>query len=326
MTIVDLWRKIQKENFTNVNKLADFLELDEKNRSKLAHKKKFSLSLPMRLAEKICKNSLNDPIALQFVPLIYEEINSVGFISDPVCDQNFKKCKSVLHKYSGRALLISCSACAMHCRYCFRQNFNYENGNFHEEIDFLNKDHSIYEVILSGGDPLALSDSKLSHLIEKLSNINHIKIIRFHTRFPIGIPERITENFLSILRRSPKQIIFILHVNHVNEFDDDVFASLKKIRLLGIPILSQSVLLKNVNDNAETLKNLYLKEIENGIIPYYLHQLDKVSGASHFDVPKELGLQIIDKLKQLLPGYAIPKYVEEIPWATSKTHILHEVG
>ena len=199
----------------------------------------------------------------------------------------------------------------MNCRFCFRQNYPYSiEKELKNEIEVIEKDPSIYEVILSGGDPLSLSDQKLEKLIEKLDNIPHLKILRFHSRFPVGIPERITEDLVKILKNSRLQIFFIIHTNHPEELDHDLFNFLKK---MNVPLLSQTVLLRGINDNIETLYNLFLKLSSNGIIPYYLHQLDKVKQASHFEVSIKKGKQLIKELRTLLPGYAVPNYVHEIP-------------
>ncbi len=314
-----LWRDIQRTNFRKLSCLAAFLELDPKA---LSQNPRFSLNLPKRLAKKMAKQTLQDPLVRQFVPLPEEEKVIPGYSLDPVQDASFCKASKLLQKYEGRALLLTNSACAMHCRYCFRQNFDYApNLEYTEEIALIQKDPSLQEVILSGGDPLSLSDRILKQLLDSLSAIPHIKLIRFHTRFPIGIPERIDSSFLHLLENCSKQIVFVIHANHPNEFDHDVFAALKSVQKLGIPVLLQSILLKDINDDFLTLKHLLENSAYNGIIPYYLHQLDKVSGAAHFDVPIERGKMLIEKLRKSLPGYAIPSYVQEVPGEKSKTLI-----
>ncbi len=311
------WREIQKTNFRSLEKLAAFLEVDPEQ---LSSSPRFALNLPLRLAKKIEKNSLSDPLFRQFVPLPEENEKLPNFSSDPVQDASFCKTDKLLQKYQGRALILTTSACAMHCRFCFRQNFDYaEKSAFEEEIALIQKDPTIAEIILSGGDPLSLSDRVLSSLLKSLSAIEHIKVIRFHTRFPIGIPERIDESFLSILASSTKQIVFVLHANHPTEFDADVFSSLKTIQKLGIPTLLQTVLLKGVNDDLSTLQALFELSSQNGIIPYYLHQLDRVAGSAHFEVSTEKGKELIERLRAFLPGYAIPSYVQEIPKEKNKT-------
>jgi EF-P beta-lysylation protein EpmB len=318
-----LWRQIQKENFHSLKALIEYLEISSDLQKALLDRSHFPLNLPKRLAEKIEKNSLEDPIFRQFVPLKDEKETLPGFVLDPVEDQSFCKSSKMLQKYEGRALLLTTSACAMNCRFCFRQNFPYETkeSSFTKEIEILKEDASIHEVILSGGDPLSLSDETLSFLFSSLEEISHIQRIRFHTRFPIGIPERIDDSFLSCLAQSSKQIFFVIHCNHPNELDEDVILSLKKVLRLGIPVLSQSVLLKGVNDNPEILLSLYEKLINAGVIPYYLHELDPVQGASHFLVSQEKAISLIQYLQTKISGYGVPRLAKEEPHRKSKTLI-----
>lgn len=318
---VPVWKKIQKQNFTNWKELFSFLEIRDEQPFHL--KAQFPLNLPRRLAEKIQKNTLEDPILRQFVPLSEEKIISSAFNADPVSDKQFRKEKKLLQKYNGRALLLCTSACAMHCRFCFRQNFPYETEakGFEQELQAIKEDPTLFEIILSGGDPLSLSNRELSKLLSSLSSIHHLKILRFHTRFPIGIPERIDPELLSILGQCRLQLFFVVHVNHALELDEAVLAALKPIKRLGIPILSQTVLLKGVNDSVEVLKNLFKKLVENGLTPYYLHQLDQIQGGMHFEVNEQTGLELIDQLKEVLPGYAVPKYVKEIAGQKSKSNV-----
>lgn len=318
------WRQILCQNFTNWEKLADFLELDEQQRAQMIAKPRFVLNLPIRLARKIEKGTLDDPILKQFVPMIAETIPMAGFVKDPVGDHASRRGSKLLHKYKGRVLLVCTSACAMHCRYCFRQNFDYdvEDKSFAEEIETVKQDESISEVILSGGDPLSLPEHRLSSLLHKISAIPHIRRIRFHSRFPIGIPERIDDAFLQMIEEVPKQIFFVIHCNHPRELDDEVIARLQTLQKLGVMLLNQAVLLRGVNDDVEVLKELSEILVDHGMLPYYLHQLDRVQGAAHFEVTEEEGHRLIDQLMTLLPGYAVPKYVKEIAGDPSKTPIL----
>jgi EF-P beta-lysylation protein EpmB len=319
---IPLWRQIQRENFTDWKKLLTFLQLD----LLAAHaivlpNSKFSLNLPQRLAQKIAKGYWEDPVLLQFLPTLRELETSPLFILDPVADNTFRKAPKLLHKYRGRALLVCTGACAMHCRFCFRQHFDYVATDklFQEELQAIAQETSLTEIILSGGDPLSLSNSQLEHLLTELDRIPHLKRIRFHTRFPIGIPERIDDGFLKLLAACSKQVVFVIHCNHAKEFDEEIFQQLKAVQQLGIPLLSSSVLLKNINDDVHTLKNLFELLIDRGILPYYLNQLDRVQGAEHFEVPEEQGKHLMDQLGALLPGYAVPKYVREIPREPRKT-------
>lgn len=314
------WREIQRQSFTSAEKLADFLELSQKHRKKILNRPRFPLLLPKRLAEKIEKNNPSDPILRQFIPTEEEIKKREGFCLDPVQDEQFRLTKRLLKKYSGRALLVCTQACAMHCRYCFRQHFQYDDQpiDFSEELECIANDSTIQEIILSGGDPLSLSDEHLKKLMLDLSSIPHIRRIRFHSRFPIGIPERIDDSFLSILEETPMQIWFVIHCNHPKELDEEVLRRLKKIQKLGIPVLNQAVLLKGVNDDANTLQLLCEILIDHGISPYYLHQLDRVAGAGHFEVDTGEGKKLIKAIQTTLPGYAMQQYVQEIPGEKSK--------
>ncbi len=316
------WREIQKESFTKLGELTSFLEFTEETLERVDFSPQFPLLLPLRLAQKIPKNCLDHPIARQFIPLKEEKIDKEGFTADPLGEESgVRVAPAALHKYPGRILLVTSGACAMHCRYCFRQNFTYDSNDkkFIEELEYIRNNSTLHEVILSGGDPLSLSDNVLEHLLTSLDQIPHIKIIRFHTRFPIGVPERISKDFLSLLKNLKSQVVFMAHINCIEELDDDVIFALKQIALLGTPIFVQTVLTKGVNDTFSMLKSLFLGCISQGFIPYYLHQLDKVKGAAHFEVSQLKGHALIQELRESLPGYAIPTYVEEIPKKKSKT-------
>lgn len=315
---MECWKSILKSNFHRIEPLLEFLSFDEEEKQVVLDKARFCLNLPRRIAEKMGKNDPRDPLFLQFVPIKKElEFNETAKL-DPVQDSCFQKTSHLLQKYQGRALLITSGVCAMHCRFCFRQNYSYDSSykTFDEEIEIIQKDSSLHEVILSGGDPLSLPNDLLERLLRRLDAISHIKLIRFHTRFPIGIPERIDPDFVAILQKIKTQIIFILHVNHPNELDSDILSAMKSLHL---PILSQTVLLKEVNDNLEVLKQLFLTLTSNGIIPYYLHSLDKVQGALHFETAISKGLDLVEALRKELPGYAVPRFVQEIPGEPNKT-------
>jgi EF-P beta-lysylation protein EpmB len=308
-----LWRKIQKTNFTKVDDLCEFLELSTYQAQRVLKQSPFPLNLPRRLAEKIGKGTLEDPILKQFLPLNEEESKTDGFGHNPVGDCEATKESGFIRKYHNRALIITTSACAMHCRYCFRRHYPYESGvkNFEKILEKINESPELNEIILSGGDPLSLNNETLSDLLNKVAQTKHIKRVRFHTRFPIGIPERIDGSFLSILENSPLQLYFVIHCNHPKELDQTVLHHIQKVGRLGIPLLNQSVLLKGVNNSCEVLAELSEKLSDNGIIPYYLHQLDRVDGGAHFEVPIQEGLKIMEKLSKKLSGYSLPQYVQE---------------
>jgi EF-P beta-lysylation protein EpmB len=314
------WRTILRKNFTRVELLADFLELNEKQRAQLILRSDFPLQVPLRLAQKMAKGTLEDPLVKQFLPTIHELHTHPLFVLDPVCDAEFQQGGKLLRKYEGRVLLVCTSACAMHCRFCFRQNFGYDNGKtFEEELTQIEQDLSIHEVILSGGDPLSLSDEILSQLLGRLSKLPHVRRIRFHTRFPIGIPERIDDEFLSLIANIPQQVYFVIHCNHPLELDHEILERLKALQRLGCLILNQAVLLKGVNDDVSTLKQLAEQLANHGMIFYYLHQLDRVQGMAHFEVEEEKGRDLLAEIAKQLPGYAIPKYVREVAGESQKT-------
>ena len=317
------WKTLLRQNFTKWESLADFLSFDALQREQIVKRSSFPLNLPFRLAGKIEKGTLEDPILKQFLPILEEEKKVDGYVKNPLQEENFQITPKLLKKYGARALILSTSACAMHCRYCFRRHFPYEtkDRDFSKELEYLKTNAEIEEVILSGGDPLSLDDKVLQSLLQELGSIKHIKLIRFHTRFPIGIPERVDDAFLALLSSSKKQIIFVLHTNHAKELDIAVLQACKRIVRLGIPVLTQSLLLKGVNDAVSTLKELCMTLACNAIIPYYLHQLDPVEGGAHFLVPKEEGIKLIKELKTMLPGYAVFRYVTEIPGEKSKLEI-----
>ncbi len=315
MTHIPIWRQIQRKNFTDWKELLTFLNFDLNQAKQIVMtESKFTLNLPTRLAQKIEKGNWQDPLLRQFLPTREEIKSSPLFVQDPLGESSSRTAPKLLHKYQGRALLVCSSACAMHCRYCFRQHFDYETKDklFQEELAAIARDDSLSEILLSGGDPLSLSDAQLQYLLDELECIPHVKRIRFHTRFPMGIPERVDASFLKILSSCRTQLFFVIHCNHPQEFDQEIFAHLKEIQRLGIPILTQSVLLRGVNDDLQTLKTLFELLVDNGILPYYLNQLDRVQGTAHFEVTEEEGIQLIKGLQAQLPGYAVPKYVREI--------------
>ena len=315
------WKQELRRNFTRIDSLLDFLEIPKAFHHVFLSHSHFSLNVPYRLASKIEKNNLQDPLLLQFLPLKKESIKTKGFTCDPVGDVSAQVAPKLLHKYAGRVLLVCTPACAMHCRYCFRQEFNYTKPTlgFEEEIAYIKNDTSIREVILSGGDPLSLSETLLEGLLEKISVIPHVKVIRFHTRFPIGIPERIDTRFLSYLKGLPQQIYVVLHINHKRELDQDIWDKITLLQQERVVVLNQTVLLKGVNDSSDVLKDLFEVLAENGVIPYYLHQLDRIQGAAHFEVSEATGKHIMEELMRKLPGYAVPKYVKEVSSHLSKT-------
>jgi len=286
----------------------------------------FPLRVPQSYINKMHYGDVNDPLLRQVFPLIDESYHTEHFVTDPVGDNLAISSPGLLQKYHGRALLVTTGACAIHCRYCFRRHFPYGDSNplagqWQHTLTILNNDSSINEVILSGGDPLVLSDNKLKKLVQDLEQIPHLKRLRIHTRLPIVLPERIDPHLLSWLKKTHLQTIMVIHANHANEIDSDVADALNKLRLAGCQLLNQAVLLRGINDNAESLIALSERLSDVSVLPYYLHLLDPVAGASHFDVADHVGVELINNIRTKLPGYLVPRLVREQQGETSKTVI-----
>jgi EF-P beta-lysylation protein EpmB len=265
----------------------------------------------------------HDPLLLQVLPRAEEAGAAMNFVSDPVGDLDAALAPGLLHKYHGRVLLVTTGVCAIHCRYCFRRHFPYETTPrtleaWRPAIRQIAADRSVEEVILSGGDPLTLVDSLLERLVGELAGISHLKRLRVHTRLPVVIPERVTDEMLGWITGSRLAPIVVVHVNHAREVSDDVATALTKLILGGVPVLNQTVLLRGVNDDIESLVELSRALVNLRVMPYYLHQLDRVAGAAHFEVPVKRGIELIEQLRARLPGYCVPRYVQEIAGEASK--------
>ncbi|QDV45529.1 L-lysine 2,3-aminomutase [Stieleria neptunia] len=286
----------------------------------------FPTFVPLELVSRITPGDPGDPILRQVLATADELGDQPGFVSDPVGDLQAQRGGGLLHKYDGRALIVTHGACAVHCRYCFRREFPYlENGSRKQSwapaLRYIRDDDSIEEVLLSGGDPLTLTDDVLSGLVEQIEAISHVRRLRIHTRLPIAIPQRVTAELVDRLDRSRLAVWVVVHSNHAQEIDSHVVAALDRIRRAGISVLNQAVLLAGVNDSVDALANLSLKLVDSGVLPYYLHQLDRVRGARHFWVDIRRGKQLMGQLRARLPGYAVPKYVIEQAGENSKTPI-----
>ncbi len=283
----------------------------------------FPLRVPGGFAQRMRAGDTNDPLLRQVLPTTEELRDVAGYSADPVGDLNAMIAPGVLHKYHGRALLIVTGACAIHCRYCFRRAYPYSSHSvsrrdFQAAVNALDSDPTIEEVILSGGDPLTLSNEKLAALIDALTAITHIKRIRIHTRIPVVLPERIDSTLLDLLARCAKPIVVVIHCNHAQEIDDSVAAAVAELSNIGATLLNQSVLLRGVNDSVDALVELSECLFDIGILPYYLHQLDPVAGAAHFNVDNSRAIELIDAVTARLPGYLVPRLVREIPGEHAK--------
>jgi EF-P beta-lysylation protein EpmB len=288
--------------------------------------RQFRLFVPRGFLARMRPGDPADPLLRQVLPVADEMVVAPGFTVDPVRDDLAERQPGLLQKYDGRVLLITTGTCAVHCRYCFRRHFPYDEAprsltNWQPAIDEIVGDENVHEVILSGGDPLTLVDTTLSELIDSLVSISHLKRLRIHTRLPIVIPERVTDDLVDMLRDCRPTPVVVVHANHANELDAHVAAALARLSEAGIVLLNQAVLLAGVNDSVEAQVALAERLIDLRIVPYYLHQLDRVTGASHFEVPIETGQQIIRALRERLPGYMVPRYVAEVPGVGSKTII-----
>lgn len=286
----------------------------------------FPVLAPSSYLARMEPGNPRDPLLRQVLPLDDELTAAAGFTADPVGDLAAQRGAGLLHKYLGRALMITTSLCAVHCRYCFRREYPYgrsppTTARWSAAVDEIARDASLEEVILSGGDPLTLGDSPLADLVEMLARIPHLRRLRVHTRLPIMIPDRVTDELIAWLRGTRLTPVVVVHANHPRELDAEVAVSLGKLVEAGIPLLNQAVLLRGVNDDLGTLIELSQRLLDCRVMPYYLHQLDRVAGAAHFETPVEVGRRLIEEMTARLPGYAVPKYVREVPGAPAKQRI-----
>lgn len=323
---VDDWRSAVSGSIRDVGELLRFCEI-EPSYPALRNNLDFPLRVTRYFASLIEKGNAKDPLLLQVLPATEELEDVAGYNRDAVGERPFMPVPGLLHKYHGRVLLTLTGACPIHCRYCFRRHFPYNKSTADYRIggqvlDYLSGNEEIREVILSGGDPLMLSDRKLAELMLNLNRVPHIRILRIHSRLLSVLPQRVTESFIKSLEQFNGKIIFVTHINHPNEISEFNRKGFQKLAVSGFKLLNQSVLLKQVNDNANTLADLSYKLLEADIIPYYLHRLDKVQGAAHFDLPGADCRQIYRRLRSLLPGYLLPEMVEEIPGRKSKTRCM----
>jgi L-lysine 2,3-aminomutase len=319
------WQELWRDAVTDPRELLDLLDLSHRADELVANADTgFSMRVPRGFVARMKKGDPNDPLLLQVLPQAAELGDVPGFTRDAVGDLAARAGRGVLHKYHGRALLIATGSCAVNCRYCFRRHFPYAEetaaaDRWQDAIAELRADATIEEVILSGGDPLSLSTAKLAELTGALETIPHIRRVRIHTRLPIVLPERVDATLLDWLARLPFGRVVVVHANHANELDASVEGAAADLRAAGATVLNQSVLLRGVNDDADALQALSERLFECGVLPYYLHQLDRVRGAAHFEVDDARARALVDRLAARLPGYLVPRLVREIAGAVSKT-------
>ncbi|WP_371186932.1 EF-P beta-lysylation protein EpmB [Thalassotalea maritima] len=318
------WEKELANVITDPKELLAMLNIDDKHYC--AHfkaRKLFPVRVPKPFIGKMSSGDVNDPLLRQVMPLSDEFIDQDGFITDPVGEHD-TAAEGLLHKYKSRVLMIVKPGCAVNCRYCFRRHFPYQDNSPNKQrwqnaLDYIATHPEINEVIFSGGDPLMAKDNHLQWLIEQVSAIKHVKRLRIHTRLPVVIPSRINEALIDMLSNSRLQTIMVLHINHPNEICDNLTKGVQRMKQANITVLNQSVLLAAVNDDANILCELSEKLFAAGIMPYYLHLLDPVKGASHFHVSHERAKHIGQQMLATLPGFLMPKMVQELAQEASKT-------
>lgn len=324
-----LWKKELSAATTSVTKLLKRLKLEHYSDT-IDAQPDFKCLATDSYINKIKVGDIEDPLLQQILPLSKENLATAqkNGRTDPVGDLNAEVARGLLHKYHGRALIISTGACAIHCRYCFRRDYPYQDSSctgkaLDETLTYLNEHTEIEEVILSGGDPLILDNEKLNSLISKLEQVKHIQTLRIHTRIAVVLPDRITTGLLKLLQASRFEVVMVIHANHANELQDQEQAKLHQLHQSGVTLLNQSVLLKGINDNHDSLIALSKRLFQCKTLPYYLHSLDPVEGAMHFDVNTRIARDLIKNITTRLPGYLIPKLVQEIAGSQSKTAIFH---
>lgn len=319
---IDLSVSWQQQLKDAVRSVPDLLELLGLSQHLIADsidiKPHFPLRVPLSYVRRMTTGDPDDPLLLQVLPQQVERVPRAGFTADPLLEQQHNPVPGLVHKYSGRALLITTQACAVHCRYCFRQHFPYaenrlSSGHWQPALDYLRQHSGIHEIILSGGDPLSLSNDALTRLIDALEQIPNLKTLRLHTRTPVVLPARIDKGLLDLLQRSRLKPVMVVHANHPHELNDELHLAMNRLRSVGVMLLNQTVLLRGINDRAETLVELSQALFTQGILPYYLHVLDPVAGAAHFDLPDVKARQLWQQMQSDLPGYLVPRLVREVP-------------
>lgn len=325
------------ESIREPDELISLLGLPEKVREPARRAaKSFPLLVPRSFLARMRSGDPGDPLLRQVLPLGAEEEPAAGFVADAVGDLAARKVPGLIHKYRGRALLVAAGACAVHCRYCFRRHYPYGDDprrldDWEPALAAIAADLSITEVILSGGDPLMLTDARLVALVSRLDAIPHLRRLRIHTRLPIVLPDRVTPELIELLSSTRLATSVVVHANHPNELVGDCAEALSTLghavtgsamRTNRVMLLNQAVLLRGVNDDTDVLAELSERVFDLGVLPYYLHQLDRVAGAAHFEVPEAAGRELVEELRRRLPGYLVPKYVREVSGEAGKTPIL----
>ena len=318
------WQHSLRDAVRDVHELLEILELDPLDADWLQPgTDEFPVLIPRGFISRMRKGDPTDPLLLQVLPARGERAEHEGFTKDPLLEIPLAQA-GVIEKYPSRALLVTTSACPVHCRYCFRRHFPYEaqlasRNDWADALTALKRSAGIREVILSGGDPLSLSNRRLRQLVSELETVGSITTVRIHSRFPIVLPERVDRELLTLLRQTRLRTVLVVHCNHANEIDESVSSALRQISATGTTLLNQSVLLHGINDDVDCLESLSYRLFESGVLPYYLHGLDRVAGAAHYQVEDTTALRLIADLRTRVPGYLVPQLVREIPGELSKT-------
>jgi EF-P beta-lysylation protein EpmB len=311
------WQTQLSEAITSIDELLSLLQL-ESLRTSVYVPKHFELRVPRGFVAKMTVGDSNDPLLKQVLPDQQEQIKVTGYVADPLHENAQNPVKGMLHKYQSRVLLTITGACAIHCRYCFRQHFDYSanmpTADAKESIiRYITEHPEVNEVILSGGDPLNVTNRRLFAWLDTLESLPQLTTIRLHTRLPLVIPARLDDALLARLSQSRCHIVMVIHCNHANEIDTLTSEYLQRARSAGVTLLNQAVLLKGINDSVETQTQLSQRLFSCGVLPYYLHVLDKVAGAAHFDRDERSSIELYWSLLAALPGYLVPKLVRELP-------------
>lgn len=324
----DSWQEELSRATIGLGELLDILDISREKQLELLSGQKAERDFRLRVTDsfirRMRKSDPHDPLLLQILPSAQELDKIQGYSADPLQETSSNPLPGLLHKYSSRVLLTVANSCAVNCRYCFRRHFSYADNNpgkdqWQQVFQYLSEHQEINEAIYSGGDPLVANDRYLAWLSGELNKITHLKRLRIHSRLPVVLPARVTDSLINALKKWNGQLVMVIHSNHPNELDENVGKAILRMRDSGITVLNQSVLLKGINDNANTLAELSEKLFSMGATPYYLHQLDPVQGAAHFEVDDTEALAIRDQLNAKLAGFLVPKLVRETPERSSKT-------
>ena len=311
------WQTQLSEAISSIDELLEILNL-ESLKAQIYLPAHFELRVPRAFVAKMTVGDSNDPLLKQVLPDKQEQMVVTGYVADPLAENDQNPIKGLLHKYQSRVLLTITGACAIHCRYCFRQHFDYSanmptSSAEADIIAYITEHPEINEVILSGGDPLSVSNRRLFAWLDILEGMPQLTTIRLHTRLPVVIPARLDDALLDRLAQSRCRIVMVIHCNHANEIDTLTAEYLQRARVAGIVLLNQAVLLKGINDSVTSQAALSQRLFAAGVLPYYLHVLDKVAGAAHFDSDERLAIKLYWRLLSELPGYLVPKLVRELP-------------